>query len=39
MAELAIRFCLGGLIVSVFSLLSDLFRPKTFAGLFGAAVL
>jgi len=35
--ELAIRFCVGGLFVSAFSLISDLFKPKTFAGLFGAA--
>ncbi len=37
MSELAVRFCLGGLIVSLFALISDLFKPKTFAGLFGAA--
>ena len=37
MSELVIRFCAGGTIVSVFALLSDLFKPKTFAGLFGAA--
>jgi hypothetical protein len=35
--ELAIRFLLGGLLVSAFALLGDLFRPKTFAGVFGAA--
>ena len=37
MSELVIRFCIGGLVVSAFSLLSDLLKPKTFAGLFGAA--
>jgi len=35
--EVAIRFVLGGLLVSVFAVLGDLFRPKTLAGLFGAA--
>lgn len=35
--ELIIRFCVGGAIVSAFALISDLFKPKTFAGLFGAA--
>jgi hypothetical protein len=37
MTDLLIRFCIGGLVVSAFSLISDLFKPKTFAGLFGAA--
>src|ERR1700745_1014281 len=31
-----IRFVVGGFVVSAFSLISDLFKPKTFAGLFGA---
>ncbi len=31
------RFLLGGAAVSAFSLAGDLLRPKTFAGLFGAA--
>ena len=35
--ELALRFFLGGLIVSLFAVAGDLFKPKTFAGLFGAA--
>lgn len=35
--ELLIRFAIGGLVVSAFSLISDLLKPKTFAGLFGAA--
>ena len=32
-----IRFVIGGLLVSAFAVLADLFRPKTLAGLFGAA--
>lgn len=35
--ELVWRFLLGGAIVSAFSLLGDLLRPKRFAGLFSAA--
>ena len=35
--ELVFRFMIGGALVSVFALLGDLFKPKTFAGLFGAA--
>jgi len=35
--ELLFRFCIGGLVVSGFALLGDLFKPKSFAGLFGAA--
>lgn len=31
------RFMIGGAIVSAFSLLGGLFKPRTFAGLFGAA--
>lgn len=37
MEEILIRFLIGGVVVSVFSVLGDLFRPKSFAGLFGAA--
>lgn len=37
MKEILIRFLIGGFMVSVFSVISDLFKPKTFAGLFGAA--
>ena len=37
MAEYAIRFLLGGFVVSAFAMLGDLLRPKSFAGLFGAA--
>jgi hypothetical protein len=32
-----IRFLAGGLIVSAFAVLGDVLRPKSFAGLFGAA--
>ena len=35
--ELLLRFVLGGAIVSMFALAGELFKPKTFAGLFGAA--
>lgn len=37
MIDIIVRFLIGGLIVSAFSLVSDLLKPKTFAGLFGAA--
>ena len=32
-----LRFLIGGFAVSAFAILSDMFRPKSFAGLFGAA--
>jgi hypothetical protein len=35
--EYAIRFLAGGAVVSAFAVLGDLLRPKSFAGLFGAA--
>lgn len=35
--EYVIRFLLGGLIVSIFAVIGDLFRPRTFSGIFGAA--
>jgi len=35
--ELVYRFVLGGLIVSVFAIAGDVLRPRSFAGLFGAA--
>lgn len=35
--ELVFRFLVGGLFVSTFALLGDLFKPKSFAGLFGSA--
>jgi hypothetical protein len=35
--ELLLCFVLGGVIVSAFAALGELFEPKTFSGLFGAA--
>jgi hypothetical protein len=35
--EYVVRFAVGGLFVSAFALLGDVLRPKSFAGLFGAA--
>ena len=35
--ELLARFLIGGTVVSLFSLLGDVFKPKSFAGLFGGA--
>ena len=37
MKEIFLRFVIGGLVVSMFAMLGDVFRPKSFAGLFGAA--
>lgn len=37
MTEYVIRFLIGGAVVTAFSVLGDLLRPKSFAGLFGAA--
>ena len=37
MMEYVARFLIGGLAVSAFALLGDMLRPKSFAGLFGAA--
>jgi hypothetical protein len=37
MTDLLLRFLIGGIVVSLFALLGDIFRPKSFAGLFGAA--
>ncbi|HEX6822664.1 MAG TPA: DUF3147 family protein [Candidatus Sulfotelmatobacter sp.] len=37
MKLILIRFMIGGISVSTFALLGDLFKPKSFAGLFGAA--
>jgi hypothetical protein len=37
MKELIVRFLIGGVIVSSFAALGEIFRPKSFAGLFGAA--
>ena len=35
--ELLARFVIGGIIVSLFAVIAEMLRPKTFAGLFGAA--
>lgn len=35
--ELILRFFLGGLLVSIFAILGDTFKPACFAGLFAAA--
>ena len=35
--ESLFRFLIGGLVVSTFATLGDLFKPKNFAGLFGSA--
>jgi hypothetical protein len=37
MAQLLFRFVVGGLVVSFFAALADVLKPKSFAGLFGAA--
>lgn len=37
MKEFVLRFLIGGAIISSFALLADVLRPKSFAGLFGAA--
>ena len=37
MKEILFRFLAGGVLVSLFAFLGDVFRPKSFAGLFGAA--
>lgn len=35
--ELIFRFLVGGLVVSFFAVIGDVLKPKSFAGLFGAA--
>jgi hypothetical protein len=35
--EWVLRFLIGGAVVSAFALLGDVVRPKSFAGIFGAA--
>jgi Protein of unknown function (DUF3147) len=35
--DLILRFVIGGIVVSVFAALGDVLKPKSFAGLFGAA--
>jgi hypothetical protein len=37
MADILARFVIGGLVVSLFSSFADTLRPKSFAGLLGAA--
>jgi hypothetical protein len=37
MIQILIRFLVGGAVVSVFALIGDVLKPKSFAGLFGAA--
>jgi hypothetical protein len=37
LTEVFVRFLIGGTVVSGFALLGGLFKPTTFAGLFGAA--
>lgn len=37
MRDIILRFFIGGTVVSLFAILGDIFRPKSFAGLFGAA--
>jgi hypothetical protein len=35
--EIILRIVVGGVVVSTFAILADLLKPKSFAGLFGAA--
>jgi dolichol kinase len=37
MIQVLIRFLIGGAVLSVFALIGDVLKPKSFAGLFGAA--
>lgn len=37
MVQLIVRFLVGGIVVSSFAALGDVLKPKSFAGLFGAA--
>jgi len=37
MSQILIRFLIGGAVVSAFATMGDLLKPKSFAGLFGAA--
>ena len=37
MTQIVIRFLIGGAVVSLFALIGDVLKPKSFAGLFGAA--
>ena len=36
-SDLFVRFLVGGALVSLFALLGDVLKPKSFAGMFGAA--
>lgn len=37
MSQSLIRFIVGGVLVSAFAIIGDVLKPKSFAGLFGAA--
>jgi hypothetical protein len=37
MSQILVRFLIGGMVVSAFAILADMLKPKSFAGLFGAA--
>jgi hypothetical protein len=37
MTQILVRFLVGGMVVSAFALIGNLLKPKSFAGLFGAA--
>ena len=37
MLQLLLRFIVGGFVVSLFAVLGNILKPKSFAGLFGAA--
>ena len=37
MSQILVRFLVGGAVVSAFAMIGDLLKPKSFAGLFGAA--
>jgi hypothetical protein len=37
MSQTLVRFIIGGAIVSAFAIIGDVLKPKSFAGLFGAA--
>lgn len=37
MIDYILRFLIGGIVISIFAVIGDIFRPRTFSGLFGAA--
>jgi hypothetical protein len=37
MKDILLRFVIGGVVVLFFALFGDMFKPKSFGGLFGAA--